>query len=159
MVHRLFLRCGAPVRDYPTLYTFPRSMQCRCTYLSMIVYGNNTSILLEWPRSLASCSWRAVLLLLEDDAAAGAGVPNLHLLHRLFFNMHTEHLSFFGAPNFDAIVRFFVDKAGGKSQKKGRGEVAINVHTSLPGGGMCGRRRGEDRMNFSEFSHLKHQQI
>ena len=45
--------------------------------------------------------------------------------------------------------RFFVDKAGGKIQKNRRGEVAINVHTSLHSGGMCRRQRGEDRMNFS----------
>ena len=49
----------------------------------------------------------------------------------------------------DRIWKDDVDKAGGKIQKKGRGEVAINVHTSLHCGGMCGRRRGEDRMNFS----------
>ena len=45
--------------------------------------------------------------------------------------------------------RFFVDKAGGKTQKNRRGEVAINVHTSVHCGPMCGRQRGEDRMNFS----------
>ena len=44
-----------------------------------------------------------------------------------------------------------------KTQKKGRGEVAINVTSRRPRVGRCGRRRGEDRMNFSEFPHLKHQ--
>ena len=42
-----------------------------------------------------------------------------------------------------------VDKAGGKIQKKGRGEVAINVTSRRPRVGSRGRRRGEDRMNFS----------
>jgi len=95
---------------------------------------------------MASFSWRALLLLSEDDAAAGAGVPNLHLLHRFFLPLQFEHQSFFGAP---AIVRFSVDKAGGGIQKKGRGEVAINVTGRRARRWRCGRRRGEDRMNFS----------
>ena len=45
--------------------------------------------------------------------------------------------------------RFFVDKAGGKTQKNRRGEVAINVHTPGHSVRRCGRQRGEDRMNFS----------
>ena len=44
---------------------------------------------------------------------------------------------------------FFSEKAGGGIQKNRRGEVAINVHRSLARRGMCGRQRGEDRMNFS----------
>ena len=50
---------------------------------------------------------------------------------------------------FRQNVTFSVDKAVRKTQKNRRGEVAINVHRSLPRGGMRGRRRGEDRMNFS----------
>ena len=50
-----------------------------------------------------------------------------------------------------------VDKAGGKTQKNRRGEVAINVTSRRHRVGSRGRQRGEDRMNFSEFSHLKHQ--
>ena len=53
--------------------------------------------------------------------------------------------------------KFSVDKAGGGTQKNRRGEVAINVHTSVHSGPVCGRQRGEDRRNFSEFPHLKHQ--
>ena len=53
--------------------------------------------------------------------------------------------------------KFSVDKAGGGIQKNRRGEVAINVTSRRPRVGRCGRRRGEDRMNFSEFPHLKHQ--
>ena len=52
---------------------------------------------------------------------------------------------------------FSVDKAVRKIQKNRRGEVAINVHTSLHSGGMCGRQRGEDRMNFSGISKQQHQ--
>lgn len=52
---------------------------------------------------------------------------------------------------------FSVDKAGGGIQKKGRGEVAINVTGRRARRWRCGRRRGEDRMKFSEFPHLKHQ--
>ena len=74
--------------------------------------------------------------------------------------MHTEHLSFSGAPPlFDAIVRFFVDKAVRKTQKKGRGEVAINVTSRRHRVGSRGRRRGEDRMNFSGISKQLYQKI
>ena len=45
--------------------------------------------------------------------------------------------------------RFFVDKAGGKTQKNRRGEVAINVTSRRHRVGSRGRQRGEDRMNFS----------
>ena len=44
------------------------------------------------------------------------------------------------------------DEAVRKTQKNRRGEVAINVHTSLPRGGMCGRWSQPRLVLFSEFS-------
>ena len=55
---------------------------------------------------------------------------------------------------------FSVDKAGGKIQKiqkKGRGEVAINVTGRRARRWRCGHQRGEDRMNFSGISKQQHQ--
>ena len=76
-------------------------------------------------------------------------------------NVSSPPLTFETTPNAEAEFFFFVvvvviikavvdvDKAVRKTQKKGRGEVAINVHTSVHSGPVCGRQRGEDRMNFS----------